>query len=198
MSMAKGTKMLGVECPECGDLRTGVAKAGLDSEGHRIRSRKCKGCDYIFTTVEVPIPFVFNNMDVAKSDREQKRIAAKRTKYKSAPRRVNSYFVVNEIVGDSRRGNAGYGASIRFVPARKANICRRGLHPLNKANTYVRSNGSRICKACRREWGRAYRASLRERFPVIAAEDREANRLRSQAYRERKRLEALASESEAA
>lgn len=181
--------MLGVECPACGDMQTGVTKAGLDSEGHRIRMRKCRNCDHSFTTLEVAIPFVFNNMDVAKPDREVGRLRKRGPTYRAAPRRVHAYFDVSRVTGDSRRGGAGSGLNVRLVPARQSNICRKGLHRLDKANVYLRKDGSRVCRACARDTNRKYRQERHARFPVIAAEEREANKLRMRASRERLRLE---------
>jgi len=158
-------KMYGVECPECGDLRTGVSKAGFDQEGQRIRQRRCKNCRHVFTTVEAPISFVFNRLDVLRPDRARqhyKEFEAKNKSYTSIPRRMPDRLIVTARVMDG-------GLS---------NVCRKGLHQLEGDNLYLRSDGSRHCRKCGNANARAYRrrypeySRLRGREQATAARER--------------------------
>lgn len=187
MSVSRGAKMLGVECPECGGLRTGVAKAGLDSEGHRIRGRACKECNHHFTTIEIPVPFVFNRMDVTKPEHALKQLRGK-SNYTAVPRRIPDHFRVTHVEGDPRHHQPKHQTNITFVPGKNSDWCRKGLHKLVEGNLDKRP-GKRQCRECRRENQRAYRAERAARFPVIAAEEREVHRMRSRDYRARKKAE---------
>lgn len=182
----KGMKMLGTECTECGDLRTGVTSAGLDSEGNRIRIRACRNCGYHFTTIEIPFDFVFNRMDVAKPAREADRARAKgvNTKFTAAPRIEYDHFVVSHSDGDHREGRKPQPTvNIRLVRGRKNDRCRRGLHMLWGWNAHIRKDGTRTCRACARVRTNARRKEFRQRFPLIAHEQDAAKRERRRAQR---------------
>jgi len=187
-----GMKMLGTECTECGDLRTGVTSAGLDSEGHRIRIRACRNCGHNFTTIEIPFKFVFNRMDVAKPAREFDRAKAKgvKTKFTAAPRIENDYFVFSYTDGDTRSGRRPQPAvNIRLVPGRRNDRCRRGLHMLWGRNVVTRKDGHRTCRTCERTRTNERRREFRRRFPVIAHEQDAVKRDKARARRAAAALE---------
>ena len=46
-------------------------------------------------------------------------------------------------------------------------ICKRG-HELTPENTYVRSNGERVCKTCQQAYKREYRQRNREKLKASA------------------------------
>ena len=190
--------MLGVECPECGDLRTGVAKAGLDVEGHRIRGRQCRNCDHTFTTIEVPIPFVFNRMDVMKTEYgldRLKRIGPK-VQYRASPRRLPDHFESHTFEGDQRHSQPKYGMTITFIPGSKSDRCRKGLHLLVGRNVFRRPDGARQCRECINARNRERRREFRRRFPALAHEQ---DAVKRQKQRERRAAaKALAQEEAAA
>ena len=123
----------GVECPECGDLRTIAAAGGLDEDGHRIRLRKCSNCDHNFTTLELAIDFNFYAFDTMKR------------KHRTYKGRVPMYEL-----GHFKVWQVGETTSIRPTPGQARNLCRKGLHPLRGKNVYIRPNGQRVCNPCRR------------------------------------------------
>lgn len=192
---APGWKMLGVECPECGDLRTGVTKAGFDEEGHRIRQRACRNCEERFTTLEFPIPFVFNQVDVSKPEREASRLRrdGPATKFTAAPRTIHAYFSITHLKADTRAGRLPrYGATITLHPASKSNLCRRGLHRLQGYNAMPRTDGAKTCRACSNIRASVRRREFRQRFPLIAKEQDAVKRDRQRARRDAARLAATA------
>jgi len=112
--------MYGVECPACGSVRTGTAKAGFDGDGNRIRVRKCSNCDHSFTTVEAAYPFTFSRTDVLYRDRDR-RMYARRVGYipQSVPYWSRDVLKV----------------SVSVTPGKRTNRCRKGLHVLTPDNT---------------------------------------------------------------
>lgn len=46
----------GVECPECGSIRTRSRATGYSHDNDRVRQRVCADCAYRFITVEMAIP----------------------------------------------------------------------------------------------------------------------------------------------
>lgn len=162
--------MAGVECPDCGDLRTGVAKAGLDESGHRIRTRACRNCDHHFTTVEIPFPFVFTRLDTAKPEREQGRLTAVRKNFAAVPRVSNDRFVVTHSDGARPGRTPSPSLHVRLVYGKKSDLCRRGLHSMTGHNAVIRANGGRTCRQCANARRRESRREFRRRFPIIAHE----------------------------
>lgn len=147
----------GVECPECGSVRTGTYRAGLDHDGQRIRVRKCKDCNNFFTTVEVPIPFTFNRLDVTYKDR-----ASGKGSYIATSREQFDRLTIKAHV---RKGGP-------------SPYCRKGLHLLTTVNTYLRKDGSKTCKDCRAISRREYADKYHE---YLAMMKREYNARRKQA-----------------
>lgn len=191
-----GWKMLGVECPECGGLQTGVMKAGLDSEGHRIRHRVCRNCEHGFTTLEIPFPFVFNQLDEIKPDNELARLRrdGPQTRFTAVPRTNHAYFTVTYSEGDQRKGRiAKPSAHVVLHPAAKNDQCRRGLHMLRGHNVISRADGKRRCRECSNAKARTWRREFRQRFPHLAREQDAIKR-----DRERARKAARAAEAKAA
>jgi len=134
--------MYGVECPACGSVRTGTAKAGFDGDGNRIRVRKCSNCDHSFTTVEAAYPFTFSRTDVLYRDRDR-RMYARRVGYipQSVPYWSRDVLKV----------------SVSVTPGKRTNRCRKGLHVLTPDNIDIRPNGYRVCRTCRRIAQRLWR-----------------------------------------
>lgn len=57
--MSRGTpagRISGVECPECGSIRTRCRSTGYSHDNDRVRRRVCADCGYWFTTVETVLP----------------------------------------------------------------------------------------------------------------------------------------------
>ena len=54
----------GVECPECGSVRTRTLATGRTDDGIRLRRRRCIDCYAVsFLTVEVPIEATWGELD---------------------------------------------------------------------------------------------------------------------------------------
>lgn len=176
----KGQKMLGVECIECGDLRTGVAKAGLDEDGHRIRSRKCRQCDNAFTTVEIPLAFVFNSMDVTKRESEHNRYVDRKGDVEEVYPRVHP-----DSLRITERINAAGEVEvvIRVVKGRRSDRCRKGVHWLRGDNVRFDTQGKRHCRACTNAYNREYRRQHPEYVKMMAREQRRALRARKKSER---------------
>lgn len=172
----KGQKMLGVECVECGDMRTGVAKAGLDEDGHRIRSRKCRQCSHSFTTVEIPLAFNFNGMNVTKKESEHARYVERHegAVEELHPRRYPDVFNITERVNAAGE----LEVLIRLVKGRLSDRCRKGLHWLRGDNVSFDTQGKRHCRACTNAYNREYRRQHPEYVKMMRREQRRALRER--------------------
>lgn len=129
-----GFTFFGVECPECGSILTSSRRAGLDGAGQRIRVRQCRTCEHRFNTVEVPAQFVFNRLDATN---EPKTYATK-------------------------AGSGHLAVTVTVVDPPRKTTCRKGLHVMDDANTYVAKVGSRHCRACKRLAGDKYRIYARD------------------------------------
>ena len=139
--------MLGVECVDCGGIRTRVVKAGMDANGNRIRMRKCRDCSAAFTTVEAAHPFNFNRTDVVYADRA-------RDQYQAAVGRrveMKPYWSRDTLL-----------INVEVIPGKRTNRCRKGLHRLEGDNVDVRPSGGRVCRECRRIAHRKWRLLNRD------------------------------------
>ena len=57
--MSRGTpvgKVSGVECPECGSIKTRTRATGYSYDDDRVRRRQCADCLHYFLTIEVAVP----------------------------------------------------------------------------------------------------------------------------------------------
>lgn len=156
----EGFTIDGVECPECGSVRTGCNRAGFDGNGNRIRVRDCRDCGLRFNTVEAPAEFVFNRMDTSKLERDRRRNALR-----IGPDHEAKRF-------QPTRGTGWLEVDVRVYEMKPSNKCRRGLHELTPDNVYLnKTTGNRKCRICSRAASAAYRAHVR-----MKREEREAAR----------------------
>jgi hypothetical protein len=164
MEVRRMSRTRGPECPQCGSSISGVTTASLDAQGHRIRLRRCSGCDTKFTSLEIAIPFSFSGADAAKADRLGRRVV-----------RALDTFTVTQTSESVW--------SVRHNPGKPLNLCRKGLHKLEGENLYVNpASGHRVCKSCRREAMRAAYRYRQDRMPAaLKEEQREQRRLESAA-----------------
>jgi hypothetical protein len=158
----------GAECPECGGMFTRAENSGFDTEGNRIRSRKCQECGHHFATVEIHVPGMsFHRANSIKRGRWSTPRPVKRT-----PDHIRV-----KAEGDS--------LSVTLVKGKRLNVCRSGLHELVGDNVYVNPNtGHRSCSPCRRKAARElYAHKMAHMPPALLEEWREKDRKRSQRRR---------------
>lgn len=58
----------------------------------------------------------------------------------------------------TQRENTLRGDGVAAINARKTHCAND--HPFDRANTYVRADGRRNCRACQRDWKRQHKATL--------------------------------------
>lgn len=161
----------GAKCPACGADRSTGSSASLDPEGHRIRHRRCLNCTETFTTVEIAVPWSFSKLDDLKHE------------YRNAkhPPRYSKDCLVVMAEGDT--------VTIKRIPGKRSNLCRKGLHTLFGDNVYVNPRtGQRVCQPCRRESARARYHHMMKNLPPALREERNArNREYLRKNREKRR-----------
>lgn len=141
----------GVECPECGGMKTKVQQSNLDVLGNRVRTRYCVDCEHLFATVEVAVPGLsFPRTQRSRSD--------------------SALVAVPEHVTVTRLPNA---VTVRVVKRTLRDSCRRG-HPWTEENSYLSPSGKRTCRRCRLVNARErYHYARAKAPPVILEEQRE-------------------------
>lgn len=126
----------GVECPECGGLKTKVNQSNLDVEGNRVRARRCEECAHLFSTVEVAVP----GLSFARTQRSH-----------SPTQRILTPQYAKVTPTQT-------GVTIRVYGPTFAATCRRGEHAWTSKNIYTNpSTGHQTCRPCRL-------ANARERY----------------------------------
>lgn len=137
--MNTGTKIQGVECPECGSLFSSGRHGGYSPSGHRIRRRVCKDCDHHFNTVEVAADFIFNRVDTSSQEKSRKRSVKRPPKYHTTELRA------------IRASNDDLLVTVSVRKGRENPWCYKLLHRMYGDNVYITKRGHRRCYACVRE-----------------------------------------------
>ena len=143
--------------------------------------RECEDCGYRGPTVEVFADFVFNRVDDDARERTFRNNARKMLKAGfSMPKQRPQQDVPDDLMlidlTNQRMPRSDSGRrellrnillhglfAIRIAPAAaRAKKCRKNVHLMTKSNTYVTSQGHKVCRACRELTRVAYSNTKRE------------------------------------